>query len=84
MARDGTKKQRASQPVALYLDDELARIASMTIDQLRGEWQERIGLDPPPALSKDLIARVLSHRLQEEVVGGLPPRIRKAVARHSG
>ena len=79
MARDGTKKQRASQPVALYLDDELARIASMTIDQLRGEWQERIGLDPPPALSKDLIARVLSHRLQEKVVGGLPPRLRRAM-----
>ena len=79
MARDETTKQRASQPVALYLDAELARIASMTIDQLRDEWQERIGLEPPPALSKDLIARVLSHRLQEEVVGGLPPRKRKAM-----
>ena len=71
--------QRASQPVALDLDAELARIASLTIDQLRGEWRERIGLDPPPALTKDLIARVLSHRLQEKVVGGLPPRIRKAM-----
>lgn len=79
MARDETKKQRASQSVALYLDDELARIASMTIDQLRGEWRERLGIDPPPALSKDLIARVLSHRLQEKVVGGLPPRIRKTM-----
>ena len=71
--------RRASQPAALDLDAELARIATLTIDQLRDEWQERLGLDPPPALSKDLIARVLSHRLQEKVVGGLPPRILKAM-----
>jgi hypothetical protein len=79
MARDGTTKQRASQPTALDLDAELARIGSLTIDQLRDEWEERLGLDPPPALSKELIARVLSHRLQEKVVGGIPPRIRKAM-----
>ena len=79
MARDETTKQRASQPAALDLDAELARIATLTIDQLRDEWRERIGLDPPPALSKDLIARVLSHRLQEKVLGGLPPRIRKSM-----
>jgi len=76
---DGTTMQRASQPLALDLDAELARVASLTINQLRGDWRERLGIDPPPALSKDLIARVLSHRLQEEVLGGLPPRIRKAM-----
>ena len=80
MARDGTTKQRALRPAALDLDVELARIGSLSMDQLRGEWRERLGLDPPPALSKDLIGRVLSHRLQEKVVGGIPPRIRKAMA----
>ena len=80
MARHETTKQRASQPVALDLDAELARIASLTINQLRDEWQERLGVDLPPALSKDLIARVLSHGLQEKVLGGLHPRIRKAMA----
>ena len=80
MAITGTTMQRASQRAALDLDAKLARIGSLTIDQLRDEWRERLGLDPPPALSKDLIARVLSHRLQEKVVGGLPPRIRKAMA----
>jgi hypothetical protein len=79
MARDGTTKQRASQPVAFFLDAELALIASLTIDQLRDEWRERIGLDLPPALSKDLIARVLSHGLQEKAIGGLPPRLRRAL-----
>ena len=51
----------------------------MTIDQLRGEWQERLGLDPPPALTKDLLARALSHRLQEKVLGGISPRQRRAL-----
>ncbi len=79
MARDATTKRRASQPAALDLDAELARVASLTIDQLRGKWQERMGLDPPPALTKDLLARALSHRLQEKVLGGISPRQRRAL-----
>ena len=79
MTRDWTTKQRGSRIAVLDLDAELARISSLTIDQLRGEWQERMGLDPPPALTKDLLARALSHRLQEKVLGGLSPRQRKAL-----
>ena len=79
MARARTTKQRASQHAALGLDAELERIASLTIDQLRNEWRERIGIDLPPALSKDLIGRMLSHGLQEKAIGGLPPRLRKAL-----
>jgi hypothetical protein len=48
MARDGTTKQRATQPDALALDAELARITSLTIEQLRGRWRARLDLDPPP------------------------------------
>ena len=79
MARVGATKQRASQPAALDIDAELARVASLTIDQLRDEWRERVALAPPPALSKDLIARVLSHRLQEKVLGGISPRQRRTL-----
>jgi hypothetical protein len=71
--------QRASQPAALDLDAELAQMASLTIDQLRGEWRERVGLDPPQSLSKDLIARILCYRLQEKVMGRLAPRLGKAL-----
>lgn len=71
--------RRASQPAAWDLDAELARIATLTIDQLRDEWREFLGVDPPPALTKDLIARVLSYRLQEKVLGGLGQRLCKAL-----
>jgi hypothetical protein len=79
MTRDWTTKQRASRTAALDLDAELAKISSLTIDQLRGEWRELMGLDPPPALTKDLLARALSHRLQEQVLGGIYPRQRRAL-----
>ena len=79
MTRDWTTKQRGSRTAALDLDAELARISSLTIDQLRGEWRERMGLDPPPALSKDLLARAHSHRLQEKVLGGISPLQRRAL-----
>ena len=79
MTRGWTTKQRVSRTAALDLDAELVRISSLTIDQLRGEWQERMGLDFPPALTKDLLARALSHRLQEKVLGGISPRQRRAL-----
>ncbi len=79
MTRDWTTKQRGSRTAALDLDAELARISSLTIDQLRGEWRECIGLDLPPALTKDLLARALSHRLQEKVLGGISPLQRRAL-----
>ena len=79
MAVSNAHTQRASRPAAMDLETELSRITSLTIDQLRVEWRELIGLDPPPAFSKDLIARALCHRLQEQALGGISRRMRKAV-----
>lgn len=73
------KMQRASRPAAFALDAELARVPSLTTEQLRSAWRAAMGFDPPPSLSRDLIARVLSHRLQEQTLGGLSPRLRKTV-----
>ena len=51
----------------------------MSIDELREAWRLKSKDVPPPALSKDLLARLLAHRLQEEVLGGLEPRLHKAL-----
>ena len=51
----------------------------MSIDELREAWRLKAKGAPPPALSKDLLARLLAHRLQEEILGGLEPRLRKAL-----
>ncbi len=83
MAAPATKRRPARTPAAVDLDAALAGIAAMTIDELRGLWRERRGEEPPPAFSKDLIARALAYWLQEECLGGLKPRLRKLLAASS-
>ena len=79
MARKTPSRQRASKLAASDLEPALARIAEMSIDELREAWRLKAKDVPPPALSKDLLARLLAHRLQEEVLGGLEPRLRKSL-----
>ncbi len=49
----------------------LAHMGEMNIEQLRGCWRETIASDPPAAFSKDLLARAICYRLQEQTFGGL-------------
>ncbi|MFN3892182.1 MAG: DUF2924 domain-containing protein [Beijerinckiaceae bacterium] len=66
------------------VDAELVRIAGMGVDDLRTLWRRRRGGDPPPALTKDLIARVLAWAVQVEAFGE-PARVRRILnAAHSG
>jgi hypothetical protein len=60
--------QRAD-PAAI--EAEIERIRSLGIDELRKQWQMTFGSIPPRALTKDLIARMITYRLQEEAFGGL-------------
>ena len=62
--------QPASAP-AEPLAAALARISEMNIEQLRVCWRETFASNPPPAFSKDLLARALCYRLQEQMFGGL-------------
>ena len=64
----------AAQPAAAPaepIDAALARISEMTVEQVRVCWRNRFASDPPAAFSKDLLARALCHRLQEQAFGGL-------------
>ena len=63
--------QPASAP-AETLGIELARIRAMDIDQLRAAWREAFASDPPPAFSKDLLARAIAFHAQQKALGGLP------------
>ena len=73
-------KPPASAPEDSLLDAELARIVTLSIGDLRELWRERMSGPPPAALSKDLMARVLSYRLQEERLGGLDAHLVKRLA----
>ena len=62
--------QPASEP-AEPLDAALERISEMTVEQVRVCWRERFTSDPPATFSKDLLARAICYRLQEQTFGGL-------------
>jgi hypothetical protein len=47
MSVDTSKKQPAKRPAAIYLEAELARIAAMNKNELRGLWREREGREAP-------------------------------------
>ncbi len=79
MARSPSQRRPASSPASSDLDSELARIAAMSVSQLKDAWRRKRGGHPPEALSRDLIGRALAHRLQEERLGGLDPHVRKLV-----
>lgn len=55
------------------LEQDLTRIGVMNVDALRAEWRRVFGCDPPPAFSKDLLARAIAYRRQEQELGGLSP-----------
>jgi hypothetical protein len=53
------------------IEAEIDLIRSLGLDALRSRWRRTFGSMPPPALTKDLIARMIAYRLQEEAFGGL-------------
>ena len=53
------------------LEDEIARVAGLGVDELRVVWRKVFRQASPPPLSKDLLARMITWRLQEKALGGL-------------
>lgn len=71
------RKRQLTSLSAAALEEVVARIGRMSVEQLRGEWRETFGLDARPALSKDLLARALAFQLQERALGGLSSETRR-------
>ena len=74
------KRRPAPQPAVENLGAKIDRIAALTIDRLRALWRETMGRPAPDALSKDLLARALAYRLQEQSLSGLDPHLRRLLA----
>ncbi len=74
-ATDGRSSLQTTDPQrqSCDLEESLARIGATNIDGLRAEWRRIFGSDPPPAFSKDLLARAIAYRLQEQALGDLSP-----------
>ena len=61
----------------LFLDitAEIARLELLTLDELREQWRHIHQTPPPRRLSRDILLRGITYKLQEEAVGGLSKAI---------
>jgi hypothetical protein len=53
------------------IEAEIDHIRSLGLTELRKRWRMTFGSIPPRALTKDLITRIITYRMQEEAFGGL-------------
>src|SRR6266404_357599 len=60
-----------TQPTDPAVEDELDRLGTMPIAQLRVIYRDVFRSDPPKAFGPDLLRRSIAHRIQEKAYGGL-------------
>jgi hypothetical protein len=60
-----------AQPTDPAVEDELNRLATMPIAQLRLRYAQLFRSDPPKAFGPDLLRRSIAHEIQEKAYGGL-------------
>jgi len=63
--------------------DAIAALESMSLGDLRAEWQRRYG-PPPRHRAADLLRRVLAWRIQADVHGGLDSPTRRMLEKDDG
>jgi hypothetical protein len=56
---------------AIDIAEALERLSALTIFELRGEWRRLHRAPPPMRLSRDLLIRGITYKLQERLLGGL-------------
>ena len=56
---------------AIDVAKALVRLSEVTIFELRGEWRRLHRMPPPMRLSRDLLIRGITYKLQERAYGGL-------------
>jgi len=61
----------SAQPTDPAVEDELDRLATMPIAQLRLRYAQLFRSDPPKAFGPDLLRRSIAHEIQAKSYGGL-------------
>ena len=61
--------QRSSNGEAI--EAEIDRVRSLGLDELRTLWRTTLRSSPPPAFTRDLMARFICWHIQEQALGGL-------------
>ncbi len=63
------------------LAEAVTELETVSKDELRQRWETSFKAAPPPRASREFLARSLAHRIQGQVLGGLPPRVQKQLDR---
>jgi len=66
---------------SIDIAESLARLSAATIFELRGEWRRLHRAPPPMRLSRDLLMRGITYKLQEGPLGGLSKSIIRKLER---
>ena len=74
------RSSRQETPADADLNAELDRVSALSIIALRAFWHQQNDSEPPVALSKDMLARELAYRIQEQKLGGIDTSCRKLLA----
>ena len=53
------------KPASIDIAAELARLEALTNFELRGEWRRLHHMQPPKSLSRDLLLRGITYKIQE-------------------
>ena len=74
-------RRLAETPAAKTLEAELEGIAALGLDDLRSLWLRMTQKSAPRAFSRDLLARKISYRVQEQQLGKLGREMRQRLDR---
>jgi hypothetical protein len=70
-----------SKPTESEIIAELEKLRTLGKNDLRVRWSKTFGKIPPPALTKDLLGRMIAWRIQEKFCGGHDKATRKTARR---
>jgi hypothetical protein len=59
------------KPALIDIAAELTRLEALTNFELRAEWRRLHHMQPPKSLSRDLLLRGITYKIQERASGGL-------------
>ena len=74
-------KELESTSEAEKLHREIARLSSLSIQELRQKWRSLYGTNPHQRCKRKILTAAIAYRMQEQVFGGLKPSIRRVLER---
>ena len=69
--------RRVSDAVRGRLKAEIASLETLSRDQLKTRWRDLYAVEVPIRFSNDLLMRSIAYRMQERVLGGIKPGVRR-------